>query len=167
MNPTFAEALDRWELQAKALGYDLHYILHIRRCVGYFDTFLKGEKSVNNITADDFRHFQINLQERLAWFGKKGGNKQLSRTSMNTYQRGLKAFFSWLRQENIIAVNPLPWIIWFFAHGRMEGKTGSQTPWRYPTKQNRHRGKSGFLPRYPCVGPNHYHHCCRLFCFQC
>jgi site-specific recombinase XerD len=102
------ELLDRYELYARARGFSPASIGHVRRCVGFFDDFLQGNTDAGKVTADDFRRFLSDLRERPAWGGLKGEKgHRLSGTSQNTYARAVKAFFGWLKAEDIITNNPL------------------------------------------------------------
>jgi site-specific recombinase XerD len=102
------ELLERYTLYARARGFSDAYIEHVCRCVGFFNDFLQGNKEADKITADDFRRFLVELRGKPTWGGKKGEiGRLLSGTTQNTYGRAVKAFFSWLKAEGIIANNPL------------------------------------------------------------
>jgi site-specific recombinase XerD len=80
----------------------------MRNCVGLLDQFLHGTKDIREVTAADFRRFLADLRERPLWRGLKTEQaRHLSGTSINTYARAVKAFFNWLKAEDIIADNPL------------------------------------------------------------
>jgi site-specific recombinase XerD len=92
---TIREALDKYDLYARARGFSAATIAHIRRCVTLFDDFLPGAKDVGDITVTDFRRFLADLRQRpLGRASQTGNPRQLSGTSVNTYARGVKAFFS-------------------------------------------------------------------------
>jgi site-specific recombinase XerD len=102
------ELFPRYELYARARGFNEDYIQQVRRVVRFFDGFMPPETEINQISADDFRRFILYLKDRPLWEGKKGQASQtLSATSINTYTRAVKAFFSWAASEGIIANNPL------------------------------------------------------------
>jgi integrase/recombinase XerC len=108
MTDKMRELLDRYELYARARGFSPASIGHVRRCVGFFDDFLHGNTDAGKVTADDFRRFLSDLRERPVWGGLKGEKgRRLSGTSQNTYARAVKAFFDWLKAEDIITNNPL------------------------------------------------------------
>lgn len=105
---TLREALEKYDLYARARGFSQATIDHTRLCVTLFDDFLNGNKEAGEITTNDFRFFLADLRQRPLQHGfKKGNLRPLSGTSINTYARGIKAFFSFLKSENIITVNPL------------------------------------------------------------
>jgi site-specific recombinase XerD len=67
-----------------------------------------GIQDVRLVSGDDLRQFILALQQKDKWAGMaqcKG--KPLSPTSINTYVRAIKAFWSWLHREGIIEQNPL------------------------------------------------------------
>ena len=102
------ELFPRYELYARARGFNEDYIQQVRRVMRFFNGFMPPETQINQISADDFRRFILYLKDRPLWEGKKGEASQtLSATSINTYTRAVKAFFSWAASEGIIANNPL------------------------------------------------------------
>jgi integrase/recombinase XerD len=105
---SFREALDKYDLYARARGFTEPAIAHTRRCVTLFDDYLGGSKDVGDINVNDFRRFVADLRQRPQRRPSPDGSPhRLSGTAVNTYARGVKAFFSWLKAEGIIAVNPL------------------------------------------------------------
>jgi len=63
---------------------------------------------LGKIIADDLKRFIVALQDKTKWSGTPQANgKHLSGTSINTYVRGVKSFWSWLKREGIIKNNPL------------------------------------------------------------
>jgi len=102
------ELFEKYKIYARARGFADHYIEQVSRSVRFFEDFLPTKNNISEITADDFRRFISFLRDRPAWEGKKGGKgRRLSATSVNTYARAIKAFFSWAKEEGIIASNPL------------------------------------------------------------
>jgi site-specific recombinase XerD len=77
--------------------------------VGFFALFLGGIDDVTKVTADALRAFIIGLQQKERWtnhpYIKTKG--KISGTSINTYVRSIKAFWSWLQKDGIIKKNPL------------------------------------------------------------
>jgi site-specific recombinase XerD len=105
---SLGEALDKYNLYAEARGFSKSTIDHTRLCVTLFNDFLTGNKDVGDITATDFRRFLVDLRQRPQFRGYQSGNpRKLSGTSVNTYARAVKAFFSYLVEDKIITVNPL------------------------------------------------------------
>ncbi len=100
--------LSRYRLSARAEGLSEKTISHTRLAMKLFAEFVGGIADVKQITADDLRWFTIGLQQTTKWRGLPQGNgKKLSGTSINTYIRGVKAFFSRLKREGIIKNDPL------------------------------------------------------------
>jgi len=108
MSHTFAEMLDRYELYARGVGFSDGQIDLTRLAVSLFARFLETTNDVENVTANDFLRFLADLSIRKARQGSTNESKQtLSGTTVNTYARVIKAFFSWLSKEQIINENPL------------------------------------------------------------
>jgi site-specific recombinase XerD len=69
---------------------------------------LGGIEDVRKISGDDLRRFIVQLQEKTVWEGlPQNQGRRLSPTSVNTYVRAIKSFWSWLQREGIIKYNPL------------------------------------------------------------
>ena len=107
MSVTFADALDRYELYARAISYSRAQIRLTRFAVGLLARFLEPTTDIQEMTRDDFLRFLADLQIRPARksSGKESGHP-LSKTTVNTYARNIKAFFVWLSNEGIITENP-------------------------------------------------------------
>jgi integrase/recombinase XerD len=73
-----------------------------------FNEFLGGIDEVGQVTGDDLRRFIVWLRSKTVWGGihPKQHNK-LSPVTVNTYTRGVRAFWRWLQVEAIIVNNPL------------------------------------------------------------
>ena len=102
------EALQRYEIYARARGYSLPTITHVKRCVGFLTAFLPDMPDVSSVGADDFRRFLSSLRQGSV--RDRTGDQQAHKvgaTSINTYARAIKSFWSWLEQEGIIIANPL------------------------------------------------------------
>jgi integrase/recombinase XerD len=78
--------------------------------VGYFAKLLGGHPDISSITADDLRRFIITLQNT-GKFREHPFNRpqetRISALSIQTYCRGIKAFFSCLLREGLIEANPV------------------------------------------------------------
>jgi len=99
---------NRYELIARAEGASPKTMDHVRLAVRLFTNFMGGIQDVRKVTADDLRHFIIALEQRPKWAGTAHEKKEkISRTALNTYVRGVKAFWAWLKREGIIKDNPL------------------------------------------------------------
>ena len=101
--------LKRYALHARASGYSPKTIAHVEHSVSDFARFLAGVDDVSSVTADDLREYIVDARTRPRWEGRpqERHGKLLSTTSINTYVRGIKQFWSWLYNEHIIADNPL------------------------------------------------------------
>ena len=72
----------------------------------FFSDFLDNLQDVEKITASDLRRFIIALQQRKVWAGlPQTKERKLSGTTINTYVRGIKGFWSILAKEGIIQDN--------------------------------------------------------------
>ena len=79
------EALERYEVDARARGYSLNTIDHVKRCAGFFADFLGGIPDVSKVTGDDLRRYFSDLRDRPVRRGPSGQkDKKLSKTSINT-----------------------------------------------------------------------------------
>jgi len=75
--------------------------------MGYFDHFMGGISDVTRIEADDLRRFIVALRQKEKWAGlPQAKGQKLSGTTVNTYTRAIKAFFSWLKREGILESDP-------------------------------------------------------------
>jgi len=100
--------LTRYTLAARAEGKSAKTVRAVKLAVGLFDTFLGQVDDVKKLTADDLRRFILALQQRKKWQGRAQQKEQaLGATSINTYVRSIKSFFSWAAREGIIKANPL------------------------------------------------------------
>ena len=100
--------LARYSLSVKSAGLSDQTVDHTRRSVGFFDEFLGGVPDVRRVTANDLRRFIVGLQAKPKWAGQPQQNGQrISPTSINSYVRAIKSFWSWLQREGIIKSNPL------------------------------------------------------------
>jgi len=67
-----------------------------------------GIDDVTRITGDDLRRFIVALKGKTAWENlPQGTGRSLSLTTINTYVRAIKSFWSWLQEDGTISNNPL------------------------------------------------------------
>ncbi|HEY92205.1 MAG TPA: hypothetical protein G4O17_00460, partial [Dehalococcoidia bacterium] len=80
---------------------------HVKLPVKLFAGSIGGIQDVSKVRADDLRHFILDLGQRPKWAGTSHEKEEkISRTTLNTYVRGIKAFWAWLSREGIIKHNP-------------------------------------------------------------
>ncbi len=100
--------LPQYELSCQAKSFSSKTISHVRSCVNLFNEFLGGIDEVSRVTGDDLRWFIAWLRSKMVWDGiHPQKNNKLSPVTVNTYARGVKAFWRWLQVEAIIVNNPL------------------------------------------------------------
>jgi site-specific recombinase XerD len=67
-----------------------------------------GITNVTKIKADDLKRYIIATRDKEKWSGLPYAKRQkISATTVNTYVRAIKGFWSWFEQEGIIKTNPL------------------------------------------------------------
>jgi site-specific recombinase XerD len=101
--------LDRF-LSSRATGTSPKTIAWITSSVGYFADFLGDQQDTASITGNDLRRFIIALQERRKWSNHRYAKPQeakLSPQSVETYARGVRAFFGFLHREGFIDINTM------------------------------------------------------------
>jgi len=102
------KALERYEIDARARGYSPRTITHVKGCVGFLAAFLGDVPDVSRVAADDFRRFLSSLRDGpVRNHPAHGQEHKVGPTSINTYARAIKSFWSWLEEEGIITANPL------------------------------------------------------------
>ena len=100
--------LSRYELAASAAGLSSASISHTVRCVTYFTRFLGADRDAGAVGPDDFRLFLADLRRRHVWQEMPHAKSRLlSATSINTYARAIRAFWSWMEREGVLRFNPL------------------------------------------------------------
>ncbi|MFC1932063.1 tyrosine-type recombinase/integrase [Chloroflexota bacterium] len=100
--------LNRYELTARVEGLSPKTIANIKLAVGLFDKFLGGTQDVRKVQDDDLRQFILACQQKTRWAGRKQAtNTKISDTTVNSYVRGIKSYWSWLGREKLIKTNPL------------------------------------------------------------
>lgn len=106
---TLQDALVAYKTYANAEGQSPNTVSWVVSSVRYFVDFLGPEKhEINLITGDDLRRFIIMLRDKPK-FANHPYNKQqkvaLSPQSIETYYRGIKAFFGFLNREEFTTNN--------------------------------------------------------------
>ena len=99
----------KYNLSARAEGLSEKTVKHTTNSVRYFDRFLGGIDDVSKVVADDLKRFIVDLRGRKRWAERSDVQvkDKISGTSINTYVRAIKAFWSWMEQQDIIKSNPL------------------------------------------------------------
>jgi len=75
-------------------------------CVRFFTEFLGGIEDVTLVSSDDLRRFIVSLRGKTPWNKENSQNKRISPTTINTYVRALRSFWSWLARGQVITTNP-------------------------------------------------------------
>jgi site-specific recombinase XerD len=97
----------RYERDKLAAGGSSQTMDHVRSALRLFGRFL-GDIEVEKVTTDQAKDFVAWLRDRNVWKDTTHAKeKMLSATSINTYFRAIKGFWVWLKEEKIIAENPL------------------------------------------------------------
>ena len=108
---TLSDALAAYRICARAEGRSPKTIHWIMSSVTYFSEFLGPEQQeVASITIQDFRRFIIALQQTWKYRRHpytKPQPEKLSAQSIQTYARGIRAFFGFLHREDMLESNPL------------------------------------------------------------
>ena len=106
---TLDEAVNAYRICARAEDLSPKTVQWVTSSVRYLSEFLGESQSVESITVHDYRRFILALQQRNRWnshpCNKPGG--KLSAHTVETYARGVKAFFSYLEREEFLSTNPL------------------------------------------------------------
>jgi integrase/recombinase XerD len=107
---TLSEALSAYTICAKAEGRSPKTIRWVTSSVAYFGRFLGRDPNIDAIRANDLRRFIIMLQDSTKYL-KHPFNKpqqvKLSSFSIETYARGIRAFFGFLKREGFLVSNPM------------------------------------------------------------
>jgi integrase/recombinase XerD len=108
---TLQDALVAFKTYARAEGKSPKTVAWVTSSVGYFAQFLGSERQdIASITSDNMRHFIIALQDKNKFSNHRYNKPQqtkLSPQSIDTYCRAIKAFYSFLKREGFIEVNPV------------------------------------------------------------
>ena len=106
---TIQDALVAYRTYAKAEGKSPKTISWVVSSVGYFADFLgPGHQDIGAIKGNDLRRFIIALQEKPKFANHPYNKPQqatLSAQSIETYCRGIRAFFAFLKRESFIRTN--------------------------------------------------------------
>lgn len=113
MTPTeLSSLMSGYSLCAQTEGKSKNTVTIVTRSVTYFNDFL----SVNGLSTDvtqigtrEIRTFIFHLQQKRCFSNhpySKAQRRGLSGHTINTYMRSIRAFWSWLVEEEIIEVNP-------------------------------------------------------------
>jgi len=106
---TLQDALVAYRTYARAEGKSPKTVDWVVSSVGYLAEFLSPEQQdIEKITGDDLRRFIIALRDKPK-FANHPHNKtqpvKLSAQSIETYCRGIKAFFGFLERESFVETN--------------------------------------------------------------
>ena len=107
---TISEALTAYRICAQAEGRSPRTIEWITSGMRYFSDFLGTDRNVSSINANDLRSFIIYLQERKKYKKHPYNHVQdnlISPQSIETYCRAIRAFFGFLKREELITRNPM------------------------------------------------------------
>jgi len=81
----------------------------VKFAVTKFDNFLDECTDIKAVQAEDLRRYIRYLQEQTRWFGHptiRQDHGNLSDNSIASYVRSIRSFWSWLKREKFIDVNP-------------------------------------------------------------
>jgi site-specific recombinase XerD len=106
---TFQDALVAYKTYARAEGKSPKTISWVVSSVGYFAEFLSSDQQdIGTVKGNDLRRFIIALQEKPKFANhpyNKPQQEKLSAQSIETYCRGVKAFFGFLKREGFFENN--------------------------------------------------------------
>ena len=103
--------LARYALIARAEGLSSRTIDHTTRAVRFFHIFLGDPRDVRLIQSDDLRRFILANQQRDRWPGRARRLQKLSSTSVNTYVRAIKGYWSKMKREGLIEHDTLKEVV--------------------------------------------------------
>ena len=108
---TIQDALVAYRTYARAEGKSPKTISWVVSSVGYFADFLgPKQQDIGMLKGNDLRRFIIALQEKPKFANhpyNKPQTAKLSAQSIDTYCRGIRAFFAFLKREGFIGTNTL------------------------------------------------------------
>ncbi len=106
---TLQDALVAYRTYARAEGKSPKTISWVTSSMGYFAEFLgPRQQDTDTIKGNDLRRFIIALQEKPKFSNhpyNKPQTAKLSAQSIDTYCRGIRAFFAFLKREGFIKTN--------------------------------------------------------------
>ena len=106
---TLQDALVAYRTYARAEGKSPKTISWVTSSMGYFAEFLgPRQQDIGTIKGNDLRRFIIALQEKPKFANhpyNKPQTAKLSARSIDTYCRGISAFFAFLKREGFIRTN--------------------------------------------------------------
>jgi hypothetical protein len=107
---TISEGLQAYRIYAQAAGHSKRTIGWIESSMRYFAEFLGDKQDISQITANDLRRFIIAWGQRPKFARhpfNRPQNECVSPTSVQTYARGIRAFFGHLASEDLLPINPM------------------------------------------------------------
>jgi site-specific recombinase XerD len=107
---TLEDGLQSYNIYARAAGRSKRTIGWICNSTRYFARFLGGNPDCSAVTANDLRRFIIaygNRQKYIDHPFNPTRKETISPVSVQTYVRGVKAFFSYLKSDELIDANPM------------------------------------------------------------
>ncbi|MAP39858.1 MAG: hypothetical protein CL879_09620 [Dehalococcoidia bacterium] len=106
MFTNLSEAISAYRVIATADGKSPKTIEWVTGSVRLFQRFVDGGPDLSSLTRNNLRKFILDLQQRPAWQGHPtihGATRRVSKTTFNTYARGIRAFFATLEREEFVA----------------------------------------------------------------
>jgi site-specific recombinase XerD len=103
------EAVGAYRICARAEGLSSKTVEWVTSSVRYLSEFLGEGQDVESVSVQDYRRFILVLQGRARWNNHPWNRPEgkLSPQTVETYARGVKAFFSYLKKEGFLTGNPL------------------------------------------------------------
>jgi site-specific recombinase XerD len=98
--------LASYRLEASSRGYSEKTIAHVEMSVRLFTEFMGGIEDVSLVEGDDLRRFIVHLKNKVSINSKASQDRKISPTTVNTYVRSLRSFWSILKQRQAITTNP-------------------------------------------------------------
>jgi site-specific recombinase XerD len=111
-NSNLIELFDGYRLSSLSEGKSINTVKIVEASVKYLSRFLDDNNfscGVMDIGVDEIRQFAVYLRQQPKFANHRfthPQNKGLSGHTINGYMRGLRAFWSWLKSEDFIQINP-------------------------------------------------------------
>lgn len=100
---TLKKALELFLMEQQLRGNTEKTIFNYERFLSYFIDYFGSDRLVTEITVSDLKQYQLYLGDRDKIFNFKTNIKEkLSKTSIQSYIRQLRAFLKWLYEETYI-----------------------------------------------------------------